>query len=69
MNSYITIFEKILDMINWNTLKKSTYKLDIDYNIALNSLKTHLCFHLAKLDSSRYINNFMHSDSKLSALL
>ena len=60
MNNYITIFEKLLDIINWNTLKKSTYKLDIDYNIASNHLKTHLYFHLAKLDSLRDINDFMH---------
>ena len=65
MSNYITIFEKLLDMINWNTLKKSTYKLDIDYNIASNHLKTHLYFHLAKLDSLRDIDDFMQSDSKV----
>ena len=69
MNNYITIFEKLLDMINWNTLKKSTYKLDIDYNIASNHLKAHLYFHLAKLDSLRDINDFMHSDSKLKEFI
>ena len=69
MDNYITIFEKLLDIINWNTLKKSTYKLDIDYNIASNHLKTHLYFHLAKLDSLRDINDFMHSDSKLKEFI
>lgn len=59
MNNYITIFEKLLDIINWNTLKKSAYKLDINYTIASNHLKTHLYFHLAKLDSLRDIDDFM----------
>ncbi|WP_246615335.1 DUF4372 domain-containing protein [Clostridium thailandense] len=65
MGNYITIFEKLLDIINWNTLKKSAYKLDVDYNIASNHLKTYLYFHLAKLDSLRDIDDFMQSDSKL----
>lgn len=65
MDNYITIFEKLLDIINWDTLKKSTYKLDVDYNIASNHLKTHLYFHLAKLDSLRDIDDFMQSNSKL----
>ena len=65
MGNYITIFEKLLDIINWNTLKKSTYKLNVDYNIASNHLKTLLYFHLAKLDSLRDIDDFMQSDSKL----
>lgn len=65
MGNYITIFEKLLDNINWDTLKKSTYKLDVNYNIASNHLKTHLYFHLAKLDSLRDIDDFMQSDSKL----
>ena len=65
MNNYITIFEKLLDIINWNTLKKSAYKLDINYNIASNHLKNHLYFHLAKLDSLRDIDDFMQSDSTL----
>lgn len=34
MGNYITIFEKLLDIINWNTLKKSAYKLDVNYSIA-----------------------------------
>jgi hypothetical protein len=66
MGNYITIFEKLLDIIDWNTLKKSTYKLDVDYNIASNHLKALLYFHLAKLDSLRDIDDFMHSDSKLN---
>lgn len=65
MGNYITIFEKLLDIINWDILKKSAYKLDIDYNIVLNHLKTLLYFHLAKLDSLRDIDDFMQSDSKL----
>src|SRR3712207_6447973 len=69
MNNYITIFEKLLDLINWNTLKKSAYKLDINYNIASNHLKTHLYFHLAKLDSLRDIGDFMQSDFKLKELI
>lgn len=66
MDKYITIFEKLLDIINWNTLKISTYKLDVDYNVASNHLKTLLYFHLAKLDSLRDIDDFMQSDSKLT---
>jgi hypothetical protein len=65
MDNYITIFEKLLDIINWDTLKKSTYKLKVDYNTAKNHLKALLYFHLAKLDSLRDIDDFMHSDSKL----
>lgn len=65
MSNYITIFEKLLDMINWNTLKKSSYKLDVDYNIASNHLKSLLYFHIAKLDSLRDIADFMKSESAL----
>jgi hypothetical protein len=65
MSNYTTIFEKLLDIIDWNTLKISAYKLDVDYNIVLNHLKTLLYFHLAKLDSLRDIDDFMKSDSKL----
>lgn len=65
MSNYITVFEKFLDIVSWNTLKKSAYKLDIDYNIASNHLKALLYFHLAKLDSLRDISDFMQSDSKL----
>lgn len=46
-------------------MKISTYKLDINYNIASNHLKALLYFHLAKLDSLRDIDDFMQSDSKL----
>jgi hypothetical protein len=31
MSNYTTIFEKLLDIIDWNTLKISAYKLDVDY--------------------------------------
>lgn len=69
MDNYITIFEKLLDIIDWNTLKKSTYKLDVDYNTASNHLKALIYFHLAKLDSLRDINDFMQSDSKLKEII
>ena len=65
MNNYTTIFDKLLDIINYKTLEISAYKLNIDYNIALNHLKALIYFHLAKLDSLRDINDFMQSDSKL----
>lgn len=65
MDNYITIFEKLLDIINWDTLKISAYKLDIDFNTAVNHLKTFLYSHLAKLGSLRDIDDFMQSDSKL----
>lgn len=65
MTNYTTIFDKLLDTINWNTLEVSAYKLDINYNIASNYLMTLLYFHLAKLDSLRDIDDFMQSDSKL----
>lgn len=65
MINYTTIFDKLLDIINWNTLEISAYKLNIDYNIAVNHLKALLYFYLAKLDSLRDIDDFMQSDSKL----
>jgi hypothetical protein len=65
MNDYTTIFDKLLDIINYKTLEISAYKLNIDYNIALNHLKALIYFHLAKLDSLRDIDDFMQSDSKL----
>lgn len=65
MTHYTTIFDKLLDIINYKTLEVSAYKLNIDYNIALNHLKALIYFHLAKLDSLRDIDDFMQSDSKL----
>lgn len=69
MGNYTTIFEKLLDIIDWNTLKISAYKLDIDYSTVFNHLKTLLYFHLAKLDSLRDISDFMQSDSELKELI
>lgn len=65
MGNYIKLFEKFIDIINWNTLKKSTFKLKTEYNIAQNHLKTLIYFHLPKLDSLRDIHAFMESDSDL----
>lgn len=65
INNYTTIFDKLLDIINWNILEISAYKLNVDYNIVSNHLKALIYFHLAKLDSLRDIDDFMQSDSKL----
>lgn len=57
MTNYIKIFDKFIDIINWNTLKTSTYKLNIDYLIPQNYLKTLIHFHLIELNSLRGIND------------
>ncbi|WP_425446496.1 IS4 family transposase [Dethiothermospora halolimnae] len=69
MGNYIKLFEEFIDIINWNTLKKSTFKMNIDYNIAQNHLKALIYFHLAKLDSLRDIHSFMESNSGLKSLI
>lgn len=68
-NNYITIFEELLDIINWNLLKQSTYKLNIDYFTAQNHLKALIYFHIAKLDSLRDLHNFMQSDSDIKEII
>lgn len=65
MDNYIKIFDKFVDIINWDTLKISTYKLNVDYSIAANHLKTLMYFHLAELNSLRDISDFMESNSNL----
>lgn len=65
MTNYIKIFDEFIDIIDWNTLKISTYKLNINYSIAQNHLKTLIYFHLAELNSLRDINDFMQSNSDL----
>ncbi|WIV13241.1 IS4 family transposase [Proteiniborus sp. MB09-C3] len=68
-NNYITIFEELLDIINWNLLKQSTYKLNTDYFAAQNHLKALIYFHIAKLDSLRDLHNFMQSDSDIKEII
>ncbi|WP_083761060.1 DUF4372 domain-containing protein [Alkaliphilus metalliredigens] len=68
-NNYITIFEKLLDIIDWQKLKESTYLLDTNYYIAQNHLKALIYFHVAQLDSLRDIHDFMKSDSDLKELI
>lgn len=68
-DNYITIFEKLLDLIDWQKLKESTYLLNTDYYIAQNHLKALIYFHVAKLDSLRDIHDFMKSDSDLKELI
>lgn len=65
MGNYIKIFDQFIDLINWKTLKISTYKLNIDYSIAANHLKTLIYFHLAEPNSLRDISDFMQSNSDL----
>ncbi|WP_049765310.1 DUF4372 domain-containing protein [Alkaliphilus metalliredigens] len=68
-DNYITIFEKLLDIIDWKKLKESTYLLDTDYYIAQNHLKALIYFHVAQLGSLRDIHDFMGSDSDLKELI
>ncbi|SHK61517.1 hypothetical protein [Paramaledivibacter caminithermalis] len=68
-DNYITIFEKLLDIIDWDILKKSTFLLNTNYLIAQNHLKTLIYFHLAELKSLRDINDFMQSDSDLKQVI
>lgn len=68
-DNYITIFEKFLDIIDWQKLKESTYLLDTDYFIAQNHLKALIYFHIAGLDSLRDIHDFMESDSVLKEFI
>lgn len=58
MDNYITVFEKLLDIINWNTLKKSTYKLDVDYNVYIPILNELISSALEKLPVSEKIKKF-----------
>jgi hypothetical protein len=65
MGNYIKLFEKFIDIINWDILKKSTFKLKTDYYTARNHLIALIYFQLAKLDSLRDLHAFMKSDSDL----
>lgn len=69
MGNYIKLFEKFIDIINWETLKKSTFKLKTDYNTAKNHLMALIYFQLAKLDSLRDLHVFMQSDSDLKSII
>lgn len=59
MDNYIKVFDKFIDLINWETLEVSAYKLNVNYSIASNHLKALIYFHLAELNSLRDINDFM----------
>ncbi len=69
MGNYIKLFEKFIDIINWNTLKKSTFKLKTDYATAKNHLIALTFFQIAKLDSLRDLHAFMKSDSDLKDII
>ncbi len=68
-DNYTLVFQKLIDLIDWNVLKIIAYKLDIDYLTIENHLKSLIYFHIAKLDSLRDINDFMKSPSELKQLI
>lgn len=68
-DNYTLLFEKVLDLIEWDLLKKSSYKLNINYRTISNHLKSHLYFHISKLDSLRDIEEFMRSKSELTQVI
>lgn len=67
--NYTLVFQKLLDLIDWDILKKFAYKLDIDYLTIENHLKSLIYFHISELDSLRDINDFMKSPSDLKQLV
>ncbi len=68
-DNYTLVFQKLIDLIDWNVLKIFAYKLDIDYLTIENHLKSLIYFHIAELDSLRDINDFMKSPSELKQLI
>lgn len=64
-DNYTLVFQKLIDLIDWNMLKIFAYKLDIDYLTIENHLKSLIYFHIAELDSLRDIGDFMRSPSEL----
>lgn len=68
-DNYTLVFQKLIDLIDWNILKIFAYKLDIDYLTIENHLKSLIYFHIAELDSLRDINDFMKSPSDLKQLI
>jgi hypothetical protein len=68
-DNYTLVFQKLIDLIDWNILKKFAYRLDIDYLTIENHLKSLIYFHIAELDSLRDINDFMKSPSELKQLI
>ena len=67
--NYTLLFQKLLDLIDWDILKKFAYKLNIDYLIIENHLKSLIYFHISELDSLRDISDFMKSPSDLKNLI
>lgn len=68
-DNYTLVFQKLIDLIDWNILKIFAYKLNIDYLLIENHLKSLIYFHIAELDSLRDINDFMKSPSELKQLI
>ena len=68
-DNYTLLFQKLIDLIDWNILKIYAYKLDIDYLTIKNHLKSLIYFHIAELDSLRDISDFMKSPSDLKQLI
>lgn len=73
MGDYITIFDKFIELINWNTLQYSTFKLNIDYKISeffiKNHLETMIYFHLAEHKGLRDIVDSVALSSRLKTLV
>lgn len=67
--NYTLLFQELLDLIDWDILKKFAYKLNIDYLIIENHLKSLIYFHISELDSLRDISDFMKSPSDLKKLI
>ena len=73
MIDYIRLFDKFVELINWDTLQYSTFKLNTDYKVSKffthEHLKTMLYYHLERKDSLRDIKDCISLSHQLKKIV
>lgn len=73
MVNYIKLFDKFIELINWDTLQYSAYKLNTDYKVSKfftkEHLKTMLYYHLEQKSGLNDIYDCVSMSPRLKALV
>lgn len=73
MGDYIKLFEKFIELIDWETLQYSTFKLNTDYKVwkffTKDHLKSMIYFHLAELKGLRELYDYSFLSTRLKAVI
>ncbi|QAA30504.1 DUF4372 domain-containing protein [Clostridium manihotivorum] len=73
MVDYIKLFDKIIELINWNTLKHSVVKLNTDNKVSkfftTGHLKSMIYYHLCQKDSLRDLSSSIGMSKNLKPIV